>query len=162
LVWSCELTGRSGLTYQEAEESEEAAKKRLSSFPKVLQKVVVYLAIHTHRSRLSDVTDDVFVFAKDRFFIGEIVEVTQKGQKYEIKECFLSNLFLVEFRLSCKIIKVVPPEEEKQKIDSDADSDVICLDDDLPSSSTKQFVGFPCFMPCKLIFALFQGICVWF
>jgi len=74
LVWSCAITGRSGLTYQEAEESEEKALKQLASFPAYLQKPILYLATKTQRSRITDLNDDIFVFAKDRFFIGESVD----------------------------------------------------------------------------------------
>ncbi|ELT88139.1 hypothetical protein CAPTEDRAFT_221184 [Capitella teleta] len=126
LVWSCEITGRSGLTYQEALECEQAAKKRLSSFPSNLQKPILFLATRTYRGRLNELNDDVFVFAKDRYFIGESVEVTQQNQK-----------------INCKVVQVIPPEEEKKtetektKPDSDADSDVICLDDSQPSTSEQ-------------------------
>lgn len=92
LVWSCAITGRSGLTYQEAEESEEKALKQLATFPNYLQRPILYLASHTQRSRLEQLNDDVFVFAKDRFFIGEIVEV-----------------LLGKSRQSCKVLSVIPP-----------------------------------------------------
>ena len=75
LVWSCAITGRAGLTYQEAEECEEKALKQLATFPNYLQRPILYLANQTQRSRLEQFNDDVFVFAKDRFFIGETVEV---------------------------------------------------------------------------------------
>ena len=81
LVWSCSITGRSGLTYQEAEESEEKALKQLASFPAYLQKPILYLASKTQRSRIADLNDDVFGFAKDRFFIGEILDVTTGQSK---------------------------------------------------------------------------------
>ena len=74
-MWSCAITGRAGLTYQEAEESEEKALKQLATFPDYLQRPILYLANKTQRSRLEFLNDDVFVFAKDRFFIGEVVEV---------------------------------------------------------------------------------------
>lgn len=73
-MWSCAITGRSGLTYQEAEECEEKALKQLASFPSYLQKPILYLATKTQRSRITDLNDDVFVFAKDRYFIGEMVD----------------------------------------------------------------------------------------
>jgi len=81
LVWSCSITGRAGLTYQEAVECEEKALKNLATFPGYLQKPVLFLATLTHRSRLVDMNDDVFVFAKDRFFIGEVVEVSVGGER---------------------------------------------------------------------------------
>ena len=74
-MWSCEFTGRPQLTYQEALESEERAKKQLATFPDYLTRPILYLATLTHRSRLADVNDDVFVFVKDRFFTGEVVDV---------------------------------------------------------------------------------------
>ena len=82
LVWTCSITGRPGLTYQEALDSEERAKKRLADFPNTLQKPILYLSLLTHRSRLNDLNDDVFVFARDRYFIGETVEVHMGSEKY--------------------------------------------------------------------------------
>ena len=81
LVWTCAITGRPGLTYQEALESEGRARKQLASFPEHLQRVVLYLSTLTHRSRLTDINDDVFVFVKDRFFINEIVDAMVDGQR---------------------------------------------------------------------------------
>lgn len=81
LVWSCSITGRAGLTYQEAVECEEKALKNLATFPGYLQKPVLFLANLTHRSRLVDMNDDVFGFVRDRFFIGEVVEVMLGGEK---------------------------------------------------------------------------------
>ena len=82
MVWTCSITGRPGLTYQEALDSEERAKKRLADFPNTLQKPILYLSLLTHRSRLNDLNDDVFVFARDRYFIGETVEVHMGSEKY--------------------------------------------------------------------------------
>lgn len=81
LVWSCSVTGRCGLTYEEAEECEEKARKNLASFPNYLQRPILYLASLTHRSRLADMNDDVFVFCKDHYFIGEMVEVHHNQNK---------------------------------------------------------------------------------
>ncbi|XP_021368810.1 bromodomain adjacent to zinc finger domain protein 1A-like isoform X2 [Mizuhopecten yessoensis] len=92
LVWSCSITGRAGLTYQEAVECEEKALKNLATFPGYLQKPVLFLANLTHRTRLADMNDDIFVFAKDRFFIGEVCEVMLGGE-----------------RKGCKILRVIPP-----------------------------------------------------
>ena len=81
-MWTCALTGRPGLTYQEALDSEQKARKRLASFPDYLQKPILFLASLTRRSRLNDLNDDVFNYAKERFFINEIVEVILDGYKY--------------------------------------------------------------------------------
>ncbi|KAL5008235.1 hypothetical protein ScPMuIL_013816 [Solemya velum] len=92
LVWSCSVTGRAGLTYQEAVECEEKALKHLATFPDYLQRPILFLATLTHRSRLVDMNDDVFVFAKDRYFVGEMVDVAGGDS-----------------RKMCKILKVLPP-----------------------------------------------------
>ena len=51
LVWTCNLSGKTGLTYAEAVESEEKAHKSLQSFPKVLERVIVYLITLTKRGK---------------------------------------------------------------------------------------------------------------
>ena len=63
------------MTYQEALECEEKAKKNLATFPKYLQMPILFLVSLTHRRSLGDLNDDIFVYAKDRFFIGEVVDV---------------------------------------------------------------------------------------
>ena len=70
LVWSCSITGKSNLTYEEAVESERKAKKRLGTLPKPLKKGLLWLTHHTKRARLSDLVDDVYVFASNRYFRG--------------------------------------------------------------------------------------------
>ncbi|XP_013069196.2 bromodomain adjacent to zinc finger domain protein 1A-like isoform X1 [Biomphalaria glabrata] len=111
LVWSCALTGKSGMTFQEATECENRAKKNLSTFQDSLKKPLLYLASLTQRSRLNDLNDDVFVFAKDRFFIGETLEYISGSQ-----------------RKACRVIGVNPPQE--------SNGDVIVIDDSEDSNST--------------------------
>lgn len=83
LVWSCAITGRASLTYQEAIESEEKALKNLATFPSYLQRPILFLASLTHRSRLNELNDDIFVYTKDRYFIDEMVEVMLGNERYE-------------------------------------------------------------------------------
>ncbi|ODM98981.1 Bromodomain adjacent to zinc finger domain protein 1A [Orchesella cincta] len=73
LIWSCSLTGKSGLTFQEALESERSAKKFLKGFPRPLKKALFYLATLTKRGRFSDVVEDVLTYARERYFKGEEV-----------------------------------------------------------------------------------------
>lgn len=75
LVWSCALTGRAGLTYLEAMESERRARQSLQSFPDSLVVPLLHLAAISRCSRLSDLCEDVYLFIKNRFFPGEAVEV---------------------------------------------------------------------------------------
>lgn len=82
LVWTCELTGRPGLTYLEAVESEERARASLMAMPVALKRALLYLARHSNRGRLSDLCDDVFYYVKDRFFVGEEVEGVVDGNRY--------------------------------------------------------------------------------
>ena len=66
LVWSCAITGKSNLTYEEAMESEKKARKRLGTLPKPLKKGMLWLAGKTKRGRIADLVDDVYVFAYNR------------------------------------------------------------------------------------------------
>ncbi|XP_046711822.1 bromodomain adjacent to zinc finger domain protein 1A isoform X3 [Silurus meridionalis] len=89
LVWSCAVTGKPGLTYQEALESEKKAKLNLQSFPKALLLPLLHLTALTQRTRLHEICDDVCAFIKERFFPGEMVDiVTRSGarQHYRILE----------------------------------------------------------------------------
>ncbi|XP_024857996.1 bromodomain adjacent to zinc finger domain protein 1A isoform X2 [Kryptolebias marmoratus] len=79
LVWSCALTGRAGLTYLEAMESERRAKQSLQNFPQVLMIPLLHLAALSHCCRLSELCEDVYSFAKDRFFPGEVVDVSGRN-----------------------------------------------------------------------------------
>ncbi|KAH0620540.1 hypothetical protein JD844_021104 [Phrynosoma platyrhinos] len=93
LVWSCAVTGKPGLTYQEALESEKKARQNLQNFPEPLIVPVLYLVTLTQRSRLHEVCDDIFAYVKDRYFVGEIVEVLRNNGE----------------RLQCKILEVKAP-----------------------------------------------------
>lgn len=75
LVWSCAVTGRPGLTYQEALESERRARQSLQNFPPTLVVPLLHLVTLTHRTRLHEICDDVYSYVKERFFEGETVEV---------------------------------------------------------------------------------------
>ncbi|CAN9501922.1 unnamed protein product [Ophioblennius macclurei] len=79
LVWSCALTGRAGLTYLEAVESERRAKQSLRNFPSPLLLPLLHLAALSRRGRLSELCEDVYTFVKDRFFPGETVDVCGRG-----------------------------------------------------------------------------------
>ena len=80
-MWTCSETGRTGLTFQEALDSEARARKQIAGFPEALLKPVLYLASKTCRSRINDVVDDVFVFSRDRYFVNESVEVQHDGER---------------------------------------------------------------------------------
>lgn len=118
LVWSCAITGRSGMTYQEAVECEDKAKRHLATFQESLQRALLFLATLTHRSRLVDLNDDVFMFAKDRYFIGETVDVSLPG----------------ETKRPAKILKVIPAGSGDPK----TNGDVIVIVEDSDSEEEKK------------------------
>ncbi|XP_072545490.1 bromodomain adjacent to zinc finger domain protein 1A isoform X3 [Salminus brasiliensis] len=89
LVWSCAVTGKPGLTYQEALESEKKARLNLQNFPTVLMLPLLHLTSLTHRARLHELCDDVYTFVKERFFPGEMVDVVSRSgarQPYKVLE----------------------------------------------------------------------------
>ncbi|TMS01680.1 Bromodomain adjacent to zinc finger domain protein 1A [Larimichthys crocea] len=79
LVWSCALTGRAGLTYLEAVESERRAKQSLQSFPPPLVVPLLHLATLSRRCRLTELCEDIYAFVKERFFPGETVDVNGRN-----------------------------------------------------------------------------------
>ncbi|XP_036449468.1 bromodomain adjacent to zinc finger domain protein 1A isoform X2 [Colossoma macropomum] len=86
LVWSCAVTGKPGLTYQEALESEKKAKLNLQNFPTTLMLPLLHLTALTHRARLHEICDDIYAFVKERFFPGEMVDlVSRSGARHPYK-----------------------------------------------------------------------------
>lgn len=73
------MTGKPGLTYQEAQESERRAKQSLQSFPTSLVVPLLHLATLTHRTRLHEVCDDVYLYVKERYFAGEMVDLVARS-----------------------------------------------------------------------------------
>lgn len=82
MVWSCEMTGKNNLTYAEALESEKHAIRSLKDFPMELKTPILFLASKTNRSSFADMSEDVFNFVRDRFFIGETVEACLEGDSW--------------------------------------------------------------------------------
>ncbi|XP_019881429.2 bromodomain adjacent to zinc finger domain protein 1A isoform X2 [Aethina tumida] len=83
MVWTCSMTGKSNLTYQEAVESEENARKSLQEFPVELKIPILFLATKTKRTSFGEMAEDVFIYAKDRYFIGENLETSFTGNKWK-------------------------------------------------------------------------------
>ncbi|XP_078262668.1 bromodomain adjacent to zinc finger domain protein 1A [Rhinoraja longicauda] len=93
LVWSCAITGKPGLTYQEAVESEAKARQNLQNFPEPLVVPILHLTSLSYCSRLHELCDDLYMYTQDRYFAGEIVEVTG----------------LNVLRQTCKVLEVLTP-----------------------------------------------------
>ncbi|XP_038646172.1 bromodomain adjacent to zinc finger domain protein 1A [Scyliorhinus canicula] len=118
LVWSCAITGKPGLTYQEALESENKARLNLQNFPEPLVVPILYLTTLACCSRLHELCDDLYTYIKDRYFAGEIVEVTS-----------ISGL-----KQTCKVLEVVTPPVQNGTanghISSRAEDVVIVISDE--------------------------------
>ncbi|XP_037072213.1 bromodomain adjacent to zinc finger domain protein 1A-like [Pollicipes pollicipes] len=80
LLWSCEMTGKSGLTYQEAAESERAAKRSLNSVQKELKRALLLLCSMTRKTSFNELCVDIYTYIKDRYFKGEMVQVKRGSQ----------------------------------------------------------------------------------
>ncbi|XP_075469998.1 bromodomain adjacent to zinc finger domain protein 1A isoform X2 [Ascaphus truei] len=93
LVWSCSFTGKSGLTYQEALESEKTVRRSLQSFPEPLIVPVLYLSTLVSRQRIHELCEDIFAYVKDRFFVGETVDVVRNNGARKKKEAIHPSLF---------------------------------------------------------------------
>ncbi|CAD6232003.1 GSCOCG00001695001-RA-CDS [Cotesia congregata] len=98
-IWSCSITGKTNMTYEEALHCEENAKKSLKEFPMELRTPILYLASKTHRTSFSEMTDDVYQYARDRYFVGEMVE---------------ANL-VNDIWCDCHILQVIEPTEAQLK-----------------------------------------------
>lgn len=75
MSWTCSVTGKSGLTFEEAVKSEqEASEKIRQGFPKELAKPLLWYAHKfCYRGRLDDLINDVYCVSRDRYFVGELV-----------------------------------------------------------------------------------------
>lgn len=97
MVWTCDMTGKSNLTYQEALESEEHAKQSLKEFPVELRIPLLYLASKTQRSSFGEMAEDVFSYSKERYFVGENLETSFTGSKWK----------------DSHVLQVIAPSEEE-------------------------------------------------
>lgn len=83
MVWTCEMTGKNNLTYAEAMDSEKAARKSLRDFPMELRIPILYLAAKTKRCSFAEMSEDVFNFVRERYFVGESVEACLEGDQWQ-------------------------------------------------------------------------------
>ncbi|OAD56919.1 Bromodomain adjacent to zinc finger domain protein 1A [Eufriesea mexicana] len=100
LIWSCSITGRTNMTYEEALQCEENAKKSLKEFPMELRIPILYLASKTNRSSFNEMIEDVYQFARDRYFVGEMVEAS----------------FTEDSWCDCHVLQVIAPSEQQIKL----------------------------------------------
>lgn len=82
LVWSCEITLKHSLTYEEAAESELEARKIGEQVAQPIKRGILTLVHYTRHSRLDNLCDEVFNYIRDRYQEGEEIDVKYKGEKY--------------------------------------------------------------------------------
>lgn len=82
MVWTCSMTGKSNLTYTEALQSEENARRMLQDFPYELRIPLLFLASKTKRNSFKDMAEDVWSYMKDRYFVGENIEACFSDNKW--------------------------------------------------------------------------------
>ncbi|KAF5275381.1 hypothetical protein FQA39_LY06838 [Lamprigera yunnana] len=99
MVWSCTYSGKSGLTFSEALESEQESQDMLKDLPTELHVPLLFFASKTHRTSFSEMADDVHAYVKDRYFVGENVDAS-----------FLDNKWK-----ESRILQVIAPTNEKVK-----------------------------------------------
>jgi hypothetical protein len=79
--WTCEVTGKTGLTYEEALQSESKAQDFLRKVPESIQRGVLQLVQFSTTSRTDQLVDDVFAKLKDRYCVGEQVIYKDKESR---------------------------------------------------------------------------------
>ncbi|KAK8400654.1 hypothetical protein O3P69_002454 [Scylla paramamosain] len=128
MVWCCELTGRPNLTYLEAVESETRARRCLANIPQLVRRPMLYLASLTRRGRFIDLSEDVFTFVRDRYFVGEEVESIVHKHWYD---CKVTRVILPTPEEIEKYLKDIEESDEEMeeegtnKVKSDDDVQVI-------------------------------------
>ena len=80
LLWTCECTGRSGLTYKEALESEENVRKSVKGIPDPTKRAILTLVHNTKRSKIGNLCDEIYDYVRKRYHYQEEVEVKIKDE----------------------------------------------------------------------------------
>lgn len=96
LVWTCSVSGKSPLTYEEALESESQSKILIQTFPKSMQIPILYLMRYITTSASRDICDMIYIFVCNRYFLGETVEIIKN-----------------DLKLSGQIIQIISPTEDQ-------------------------------------------------
>ncbi|VDN05609.1 unnamed protein product [Thelazia callipaeda] len=86
MIWTCSVTGKTGLTFEEALESEKSAKDTLKTYPSSFAKPLLYL-VHklSCRGRMEDLVNDIYYFVKDHYLIGEEVTLGCGRSRKDVK-----------------------------------------------------------------------------
>ncbi|KAG0331019.1 hypothetical protein BG004_001863 [Podila humilis] len=106
-TWQCETTGKSGLTFEQALESEHKEKSMVANkFPPQLRKPLLEFC-QFQTTRIDAVVDDAFAHFKNIYYVNELIHVEWDAQTY-----------------SGIILKVLPKEEWVETIDGGDEPEV--------------------------------------
>lgn len=94
-LWTCSVTGKSGLTYTEALNCEKESRMMLASIPRVLRKVLLHLMTYLDNFSTNVVISLLFEFANLRYFIGEHVQIVSKNKRY-VLPVYIDGLILYD------------------------------------------------------------------
>ncbi|KAF9175485.1 hypothetical protein BGX21_010321 [Mortierella sp. AD011] len=80
--WQCETTGKSGLTFEEALESEHKERSMVANkFPPQLRKPLLEF-VQFQTTRIDAVVDDAFAKFKNQYYLNEVVNVSWDKTSY--------------------------------------------------------------------------------
>jgi len=78
-IWMCAVSFKKGMTYLEAQQSEEKLATRIAQLPIPIHRALCCLVAHFGSAKVEKLSEACYVFLKDRFLIGEPVLVEGKG-----------------------------------------------------------------------------------
>lgn len=78
--WTCAVTGKADLTYEEAVESERKSKEYISRLAYPVQKRVLELAQFSTVSRMEHLVDEIVNELKDKYLVDEQVQLVNTGR----------------------------------------------------------------------------------
>lgn len=82
MAWTCAITGKGELTFQEALESEAMAQETINSISPGLQKALLLLTHTITTGKFNDIVHFLTVYSSQRFFLGEkVVANTMFGKR---------------------------------------------------------------------------------
>ena len=90
LVWTCEYSGRCGLTYAQAIASEQETKSLLDALPPHFQRAILALVHNSARTNMKMLEDEIIAFYRERFIVGEQLDLsraTTNGCRYGCVAC---------------------------------------------------------------------------
>ncbi|CAK9215864.1 unnamed protein product [Sphagnum troendelagicum] len=100
-VWTCKVSGKFNLTYEEAIVSEHKANEKVQQFPKEFMGPVLHM-VQFCPLRIDELVDSLYKDFKERFVVGEVVTGT-RGEGSSTSTCM------------CQILKVLKEEGKKDE-----------------------------------------------